>query len=69
MPARAISQLQLSIIKDQGLTICHLNKQFVPEQCQGDKEDLKNAAHAIFSQFPTLFTPDHLPIIEQLSSY
>ena len=64
-PARVFGQIQPSITKDQGLTIRHLvYKQFVPE-CQGDKEALRNAAHAIFSQFPTLFTPHHLPIIEQ----
>jgi hypothetical protein len=64
-PARAFGQLQPSITKDQGLTIRHLYKQFVAEQGQGEKEALRNASHAIFSQFPTLFTPDHLPIIEQ----
>jgi hypothetical protein len=64
-PACAFGQLKPSITKDQGLTIRHLYKQFVPKQGQGDKEALQNAAHAIFSQFPTLFSPDHLPIIEQ----
>lgn len=65
IPERAFGQLRPSITKDQGLTIRHLYKQFVPEQGQGDNEALRNAAHAIFSKFPTLFTPDHLPIIEQ----
>jgi len=64
-PARAFGQLQQSITKDQGLTIRHLYKQFVPEQGKGDKEALQKASHAIFSRFPTLFTAVHLPIIEQ----
>lgn len=64
-PARAFGQLQPSITKDQGLAIRHLYQKFIPEQGQGSKEDLRNAAKAIFSQFPTLFTPNHQPIIEQ----
>jgi len=65
-PVRAFGQLQPTITKDQGLAIRHIYKQFVPEQGRGDEKALKNAAHAIFSQLPTLFTSDHdLPIIEQ----
>jgi hypothetical protein len=65
IPARAFGQPQPPITKDQGLIIRHLYKQFVPEQGQGDEEALRKAAHAIFSEFPALFMPNHLPIIEQ----
>jgi hypothetical protein len=58
-PARAFGQPKPSITKDQGLTIRHLYKQFVPKQGQGDKETLRNAAHAIFAQFPTRSSAYH----------